>query len=64
MIATRAVLFQATRRALLSVKVFALCLLAISSTFGWRHEPGDGVEMSGVDIRDCGVESFVVVAIE
>ena len=36
--------FHIIRRTLLSSKTLAFCLLAISSNFGWRHVPGDGVE--------------------
>jgi len=38
--------FQAIRRRLLSLKVFAFCRWAISSKRGWRHDPGEGVEVA------------------
>lgn len=48
------------RRRLLSLKVLAFCRRAISSKRGWRHEPGEGVEVGACKIWAWGVEGFVV----
>jgi hypothetical protein len=49
------------RRRLLSLKVLAFCRRAISSKRGWRHKPGEGVEVEACRIWAWGVEGFVVV---
>lgn len=56
--------FHAILCKLLSLKVLAFCLRAISPKWGCCHEPGEGVETVACIICDWGVEGAVMAAIE